>query len=1002
MSSTGNLTLENLMLNGNDNGGGISSTANVTLTLNSGAVIRNCRSLTDNHGGGINFKHNLSTINIKPGALISNNTTPGDWSFGGGIYSEGMIEMDGGTITGNIGANGGGVYCKGTFVMRGGTISENVADPGPSPSPQPHKNGGGVYNEGIFTMISGNISNNTSGYAGGGVMNTAEFKMTGGTISNNTSGSGASGVNNMNGVNPIFIMEGGTISRNLSNGDSYHASAVFNSITSTFIMRSGTIYGNTDLLGTRGIGVWNLNNFTMEGGEISNNYLGIRNTRHFTMSGGKISNNRRQGVESQQPDATFIMEDGEIINNNASGVRNYYGLFTMNGGKISGNNGFGNPKAEGGGVYNAYGGTVTINGGEISYNTALDGGGIYSDGTSGGDIHFSPIVISTVTINGGVIVHNTATRNGGGLFTEEHATVTVHNGGTNNVIFQNNTAATKTPWLTTNNKWGAVNTVYQTQCGTFVPSTANISALPGETLLGASATYDNLYNNYDINLEIKTLTYHANFGIMSDTETYYYISGSMGTVLPGMFTRHGYNFVEWNTKPSGTGTAYNPNSSVTVNDNTTLYAQWTLLPGFYEVELWNCPPNVGGGGNVYERTIAVEYGEPMPSGVPPSVIKPAQYGSFPGVFLGYGTLDPYSNNYGGTWKIYYNGEMESVRNWDIPKDTALYGIWNNTAFDLVMYHANGGTFDDDLSPFYQGDLYYVMHTNTNTYILPPTAVTRNGYLLTGWSFNASGGAGSEVTELTPYDNTKPKVVYAQWAPKITVTGTVFPFVYQEGENGFNALFPITVSLKPIPNNLLSPTVYEDLLAETPLFSENAIYYDGTLFVEGTPKSPGALGEFNNFGLPINFMDALGGGIVHGASASPTLLNLEKPDNNEGATVGVFTLEVIPGDYILEIKRDGYMVRWAKITIDAQEPTVHLGHRELIPGDVKTMLRIDSDNAQQLLSMIEQGLHHTHTDYEPHLDLNADGYIDIHDYYLLQKYIGFRFYHYEETMDWLNE
>lgn len=40
-------------------------------------------------------------------------------------------------------------------------------------------------------------------------------------------------------------------------------------------------------------------------------------------------------------------------------------------------------------------------------------------------------------------------------------------------------------------------------------------------------------------------------------------------------TRPGYNFYEWNTAATGTGTSYPPGSTITVNNNLTLYAQWT-------------------------------------------------------------------------------------------------------------------------------------------------------------------------------------------------------------------------------------------------------------------------------------------------------------------------------------------------------------------------------------------------------------------------------------------
>jgi hypothetical protein len=235
--------------------------------------------------------------------------------------------------------------------------------------------------------------------------------------------------------------------------------------------------------------------------------------------------------------------------------------------------------------------------------------------------------------------------------------------------------------------------------------------------------------------------------------------------------------------------------------------------------------------------------------------------------------------------------------------------------------------------------------------------------------------------------------------KIKVVGTVFPFVHWAGRDKFNVLFPITVSLKSIPTDISSESAFELLLAENALYTTTTVYYDGTVFVPNSPKSPGALGEFNNFGLPVNFPDAIGKS--HGYSNSDILIEEEEPYIEEGITLGLFEIpDVLPGDYLLEIKREGYMVRWAKINVSDQNAIQYLGHREIIPGDIVVSLEIDSQDETTMLQ--KDGLFLGHPDYLPLYDLNSDGYIDAYDYYLLQKYINFRFYHYEETMNWLSE
>lgn len=72
-----------------------------------------------------------------------------------------------------------------------------------------------------------------------------------------------------------------------------------------------------------------------------------------------------------------------------------------------------------------------------------------------------------------------------------------------------------------------------------------------------------------------TVTYDANGGTgeMTDTNSPYN-AGATVTVLDNTFTRDNYTFVNWNTASDGSGTDYDGGDTFTINDNTTLYAQW--------------------------------------------------------------------------------------------------------------------------------------------------------------------------------------------------------------------------------------------------------------------------------------------------------------------------------------------------------------------------------------------------------------------------------------------
>jgi len=128
----------------------------------------------------------------------------------------------------------------------------------------------------------------------------------------------------------------------------------------------------------------------MNGGTISGNTIGSNgggvciDGGIFTMNGGTISNNNGRGVYIRNT-GTFTMSGGAISNNGGAssgmGVRIMdNSIFTMSGGTIS-NNTVTGTTADGGGVSITSNGTFTMSGGIISGNSARRGGGIANEGT---------------------------------------------------------------------------------------------------------------------------------------------------------------------------------------------------------------------------------------------------------------------------------------------------------------------------------------------------------------------------------------------------------------------------------------------------------------------------------------------------------------------------------------------------------------------------------------------------------------------------------------------
>ena len=86
-----------------------------------------------------------------------------------------------------------------------------------------------------------------------------------------------------------------------------------------------------------------------------------------------------------------------------------------------------------------------------------------------------------------------------------------------------------------------------------------------------------------------TVTYDANGG-SGTIPTQTYPAGAQATILGQSFlTRPGYSFLGWNTATGGTGSIYQPISSVVINSNVTLYAQWA--PG---IGIKDCGVFIGG------------------------------------------------------------------------------------------------------------------------------------------------------------------------------------------------------------------------------------------------------------------------------------------------------------------------------------------------------------------------------------------------------------------------
>jgi hypothetical protein len=218
-----------------------------------------------------------------------------------------------------------------------------------------------------------------------------------------------------------------------------------------------------------------------------------------------------------------------------------------------------------------------------------------------------------------------------------------------------------------------------------------------------------------------------------------------------------------------------------------------------------------------------------------------------------------------------------------------------------------------------------------------------------------------------------------------VYGTMFPFVYT-GDVDFDSNYPVTAKLHLVPE--LGQDPIEAMLESDGIQTVSVTYYDGSIFIPGTPKNPGVVGNTNNPGLPIDW-ESLGKTIGAIDNTSVTAIG-EVPTK----PVGMFTFEdVAPGYYILEIGRPGFIKRWGLIEI--KENGASLGHRELIAGDVNDDLRIDVSDVSNASNCEFEG------NNDPRCDLEGKGEVSQRDIQIIIGNINAFIGTYEETMEWVS-
>ena len=218
-----------------------------------------------------------------------------------------------------------------------------------------------------------------------------------------------------------------------------------------------------------------------------------------------------------------------------------------------------------------------------------------------------------------------------------------------------------------------------------------------------------------------TVTFNPNGGTGSMADQ----TADLPTALTAnSFTRPGYTFAGWNTAMNGTGTAYADGATFPFSADTTLYAQWTLIPVPHTVTF---NPN-GGSGTMSNQSSAT-----------PVALNANSYTRTGYTFAGWNTAA------NGSGTSFADGAV-----FPFGADTTLYAQWQLIVTShTVAFHGNGGS----------GSMPNQIASEATA--LRANTFSRAGYSFTGWN-TAANGSGTAFANTAVFAFNVDLTLYAQW------------------------------------------------------------------------------------------------------------------------------------------------------------------------------------------------------------------------------------------------
>jgi uncharacterized repeat protein (TIGR02543 family) len=248
-----------------------------------------------------------------------------------------------------------------------------------------------------------------------------------------------------------------------------------------------------------------------------------------------------------------------------------------------------------------------------------------------------------------------------------------------------------------------------------------------------------LYAQWAVSTATATFADNGGIGAIEPVDV---LAGSSVTLPGGSgLTNTDYVFDGWNTVANGTGTSYQPGTSITLNADETFYAQWTPL---IQISF----SSNGGVGSINPLSGQVNTGVTLP-------------GSTSLTYAGF-TLTSWNTAVNGSGTSYALGQAVTLST-----SLTLYAQWTPVPNIVVNFSANGGN----------GSLADLSGPVGTTVTLPSSSsAVRTGFTLASWN-TAANGSGTSYALGQAVTLSTSLTLYAQWSatPTSTLYGSIGVF-----------------------------------------------------------------------------------------------------------------------------------------------------------------------------------------------------------------------------------